>query len=76
MVIMYVDTRTAPNPYVNDYVVQLLNVVGKIHNVQTKLIIITESVEHLKLGIQQQLEKSRDKARLTDRFKMLLPGVP
>ena len=38
MVIMYVDTRTAPNPYTNYYVDQLLNVVGKIYNVQTKLI--------------------------------------
>ena len=55
---------------------QLLQLIAKAHDNKQKIIVVTDSIKELEEKILKELNDSEgNKQRLTDRFKIIFPGI-
>lgn len=55
---------------------QLLKLIAKVHDNKQKIIVVTDSIKELEEKILKELNDSKgNKQRLTDRFKIIFPGI-
>lgn len=74
LIVMYVDSRDKGQNGKN-YTNQLVNVIGKIHNISAKLVVVTDSIDTLRHNFHQYVESTNKRDRICDRTRIILPGL-